>query len=361
LGALSAFQGCVLLTKNVIDAALLRSLKLAAARWDIPMPPTDGDMAKFDVVESAALSPGSDEERCASQTAIAISPANLAARVDFYESRLQDEIRPSSILESISVSELARHAAGMELGAACEAATLRFAAKTAAAVSLCPNPDSIGSDHVAAVLSDAVRRASRYTARHERAFSAALAQLRDCTRARQARFDLDLFADEDACLRYLYEWQQQQTWSCPACSSSTRCWLRSRARFECGCGRQYSPRLGTLFVGSHIGLLTWFGVVTALVIEPQISLDHLAARTAVVRRATLGKMASRVRQALTLPDADRQPAGLPQQVIAHLRQVSSYSVSLRRQLGNQCVNDQSVFSSESSENSAQRRQPRRPR
>src|SRR5690349_8724455 len=102
-------------------------------------------MANLDVVEAAGNSPARGDDLCASQPQISIGPANLADRVDYYQSRLEHEIQPRSTLESICVSELARHAAGLELGSVAEAATLKFAAETAAAIKLTAASESTDS------------------------------------------------------------------------------------------------------------------------------------------------------------------------------------------------------------------------
>jgi hypothetical protein len=271
--------------------------------------------------ESAVVPSAESEGLSAPLTEIQVGPSSLAVRIDYFQSQLEREIHPRSVLESICVSELARHAAGMELGSASEAATLRFAAKTGVTMGLCPASDSADSSFVAAMTSDLVSRASCYTARHARAFHATLDQLQQLSHKPPMLLDVNIFKNEDDCTRYLFDWQQQQAWSCSSCGSSERSWLRSRARFECSCGRQYSPRVGTMFAGSHVPLLAWFQVVVSLVIDPQVRLNDLAARTAVVRRATLREIARRVRDSLASPNVDQQLAGLPQHVFSHLRQV----------------------------------------
>jgi len=69
-------------------------------------------MATKDVVEAAAISPARGENLCASQPESSIGPANLLDRIEYYQSRLETEFPPRSVLESILVSELARNAAG---------------------------------------------------------------------------------------------------------------------------------------------------------------------------------------------------------------------------------------------------------
>ncbi len=316
-------------------------------------------MATRDVVEGAALSPGQGDNLCASRPQISVGPANLGDRVDYYQSRLEDEIQPRTTLESICVSELARHAAGMELGSLSEAATLKFAAETAAAVHMTPDPGSLPPGLVAAVTSELMVRASRYTARHVRGFHAALAQLRECSMP--ALIQTEIFVDEDDCTRYLYQWQQQQPWTCPGCGSSERCCLRSRARLECRCGRQFSVRRGTAFEGSHIPLLAWFRVVVSLLVNPDICLDDLSPHTTVVRRATLRKMVRRVSDALASPDAAQQLAGLPNYAFDYLRKVSRRANTKGAQLRDPAANLDAQISRQITNNSAQRRQNRRPR
>jgi hypothetical protein len=251
-----------------------------------------------------------------------VSPTQLANRAAHFSTRLIEEIQPTSTLQAILVDQLGRHAAGMELGADCEAATLKFAVENCAVESMCAGfaPKEVGL--IAAAASELVAKAARYRAQHERAFFSALRYLPAAWSAPQISSAPDLFLTEDACLHYLQRWHEHQPWQCSVCASQQRCWLRSRARFECTCGRQFSAREGTAFAGSHVPLLAWFRATAALVADPQVTPHVLCERIEVVRRGTVRAMAKRVLDALASPDADQQLAGLPQHIYTHLRKVS---------------------------------------
>jgi transposase-like protein len=254
--------------------------------------------------------------------AVDVSPAHLAARTGYYLHRLTAEMQPSSALQTILVEQLARHAAGAELGSATEAATLKFAAQNGASLDLFNTERPVEAGLLATAGNELVARAARYRAQHERAFFAALRSLSTAFSVAENPSAVDLFVDEDACARYLHDWQLQQPWCCPQCDSTQRYSLRLRARFECSCGRQFSEREGTVFAGSHVSLLAWFRLATALVADPHTGLQVLSKTIAVVRRATVRRMAKRVLDALASNDADQQLAGLPQRVYSHLLKVS---------------------------------------
>ena len=251
-----------------------------------------------------------------------ISPLALAQRAARYQAELRDELRPTGALAAILVTQLGRHAAGLDLGAASEAATIRFASTNPAAATLYQSADDTERPFLAAMGSDLVAAASRYQSRHERAFFAALRELRAVARAPQQLMQLNLFADEESCIAYLAGVQEERHWRCAKCNSTTRYFLPMSARFECTCGQQFSVRHGTIFARSKVPLVAWFGTVQILLADPSIPVAELAQRVTIVRHATLRKMRSKVLEALSSLNAETLLAGLPSYVTSNLRLMS---------------------------------------
>lgn len=73
----------------------------------------------------------------------------------------------------------------------------------------------------------------------------------------QLEFDM-MFADEDACWRYLAAVRWPQGFRCPACVG-TKSWLNGRRLQECStCGHQVSPTAGTILHKTRKPLKAWF-------------------------------------------------------------------------------------------------------
>jgi hypothetical protein len=170
--------------------------------------------------------------------------------------------------------------------------------------------------------SELVAAASRFQARHERGFFAALKQFREVSQVPQQINHADLFRDEESCIAYLAGVQQDRPWRCVKCKSSTRYFLPTSARFECTCGLQMSVRHGTIFARSKLPLESWFELVQVLLTNPTERIAELTQRVTVVRHATLRKMRAKVLQALNSPNAEILLAHLPSYVMSHLRVVS---------------------------------------
>jgi hypothetical protein len=264
----------------------------------------------------------------------AASALDLVARTDHYQACLAVELKPDGVLQAILVSQLARHAAGLEFAAAAEAATVRHAARNPEAAKLFGTAKPSDAPFLAAMSSVLVSNASRHQARHQRGFYAALRGLAESSARTQpasaAQRCSELFVDEESCTAYLAAWHQTQDWHCPACGSEQRYFLPSRSVLECACRSQISLREGTVFARTKLPLLAWFQVVVALVMNERITTTELAITVRVVRRGTLRKMRARVLQALAAPHADQTLAGLPGYVAEHLCQVSRGTASAAR-------------------------------
>jgi hypothetical protein len=255
--------------------------------------------------------------------------AELADRAAAYQSAFAAELKPQGVVASIVIGQLAAHAAAMTLAAEAEAASLELAAQNSSAVRDCAGLNARNSNLVAAIASEPVARAVRFHTAHARGFYPGIRALEQVGRLLRSADVPQLFKTEDECAQYLYNWQRRQSWQCLSCGSGKRCWLRSGARFECCCGRQYSVRVDTLFAGSHVSLLAWFQVVLAILVEPHLPIDELAHRVSIVRRATVRAMAKRVTIAIDSPQADQLLAGLPVFAARHLLKPSYLAADSR--------------------------------
>jgi transposase-like protein len=252
-------------------------------------------------------------------TSKTIFPAALAEAVDHFRAALFAELNPQTSLGEILVSQLAHHAAAMQMASSAEAAALRTGEQNAAAIELLANIHGDDLRYVSALSSHMLERTARYRRGHERSFFSALNRL---TPPQSAAPNVEvgcLFASEDQCEEYLTEWQgRQRKWRCPRCQAKKRSWLRSRHAYECaGCHKQYSTRFGTLFAKSRAPLLAWFLVVEKVVAHPQITAAELAKTLPVTRQATVKMLIGKVTAALTSPDAARLLAGVNRIVADH--------------------------------------------
>ncbi|MFZ5828846.1 MAG: transposase [Planctomycetota bacterium] len=267
------------------------------------------------------------------------------------------EWQPESLTEQVLVDQLAAHAAGLRRANELEAAALRasytlgqqyqeFLAGDGAALlgSLALPPtcgDAAGSKEDDALLfavnSPAVARAEQYRRGHERGFARTLEQLtalrapmdRGSNRTRTATATpcdapqlqsplpdevarlLEHWSGETRCEAYLLARLRGGLCPCHHCGGMRGYWLARRARFECaGCGRQRSPREGTVMQGSHLGYAFWFRAITLVVFDPLVGVRHVREITGVRRETTLRHALRRIRDALRAPDAQSMLMGL---------------------------------------------------
>ena len=73
---------------------------------------------------------------------------------------------------------------------------------------------------------------------------------------------LEMFKDEDACRRYLFEMRWPDGFVCPKCKMSTGHWLTARNTIHCSdCDHQTSFIAGTIFQDTKKPLLLWFHII----------------------------------------------------------------------------------------------------
>jgi hypothetical protein len=102
---------------------------------------------------------------------------------------------------------------------------------------------------------------------------------------------------------------------------------------------QYPLTTGTIYVGSHLPLMTWFDLVSHVVCVPELATRHIAQRVGT-RARTVTKAISKIKTALASDAADTRLAGVHRQVLVHLRKAhrdGAFPVSKER-LGEQAEN-----------------------
>jgi len=75
---------------------------------------------------------------------------------------------------------------------------------------------------------------------------------------------LELFKDEEACRRYLFDMRWSDGFICPKCDFhiTTKCWFTARNTIHCtNCGHQTSLTAGTIFQDTKKPLLLWFHII----------------------------------------------------------------------------------------------------
>src|SRR5437879_5596915 len=120
------------------------------------------------------------------------------------------------------------------------------------------------------------------------------------------------FADEAACVEYLFAARWPAGFVCPGCGSSKAWELQTKAwTWECaGCGKQTSVTAGTVMHHSKLALTSWFWAAYLMATQFQ---RHLGAATATpARPRLLQDGVADVRQAAPQHGGARpQPPGRP--------------------------------------------------
>ena len=254
---------------------------------------------------------GSDEL----QSKIPLPEVLAANLVDQSHVRLCNEWQPSTPTEEFLVRELARHESALHRAEQIEAAILRRGSRGTPTT---PG-DLVSSDAQAdaalagAGITDALEKISRYRRLHERAYHrshAALSEIKAASATAQSKGLCRVkaaFMTEADCERYL----AARDWCCPRCDCATGHWIPSRKVRECReCRRQSGLRAGTVMQQSPLPLIVWFRAVGALLMNPVLTTAELAKATGIHREGTIRRIAQRIREAMTLPDASTQLMGL---------------------------------------------------
>ena len=236
--------------------------------------------------------------------------------------RLRAEWQPQTPTQEFLVTEIARHAAALDLVEHAELAVLRTGASTMAQLRSASDDSEHAADHsddvllAAAVSSDALDHVTRYRRAHEKAFHQALQRLREL-RSQPPSYMRDvrllppfLFA-ETTCRDYLLRRVTGSAHACPRCGHATGCWLATRETWQCArCRRQSGLRAGTVMANSPLPLSVWFGAIWQILIDPVTSVKELARAAKITRPNTAGDVADKIRAALGSPNATLLLAGL---------------------------------------------------
>jgi hypothetical protein len=198
----------------------------------------------------------------------------LHLRTEQLAADLRRELRPADCVEDILVTELDRHAAGMELAGHVEGSILRYCGQQQAQFdALLDGEAPIDADAIvtAAVSNQPLECFGRYRRLHARGFYNALSRLRELQACRQdsaTRASYARFHDEGACWEYLLQRARQRGGVCPRCGDCHGHWLAC-GRWECSaCGLQIGPRFGTVMEGSRLPLRIWFMAIAEVLANP---------------------------------------------------------------------------------------------
>jgi hypothetical protein len=225
-------------------------------------------------------------------------------------------LTPVGFIEDRLVDALARHAAGMELAGAAEAAVMRHCGRERAELGTLLNPDEPLDEDAcltAAIAGQPMERLARYGRQHERGFYAALGRLRDLQATRRKDFIRDQFArfkDEQECADYLLERARRRGQICPSCGHRSGNWLACRRWECCRCGRQVGLRSGSVLAGSRLPLSQWFRAIGEVLADPAIRPERLQQAIGLPRLGTVRKVLDLILAAMRSPEVDRLLAGL---------------------------------------------------
>jgi len=252
-------------------------------------------------------------------TAKKLLPENLRRQTADLQQQLSAELRPTSVLETILVDELARHGAALKFTSLVEPAVLRRgAASEIQLVALIGSDISEPADVslCGAVTSEGLEKLTRYRRAHERGFYSALDKL-SLLRTNQtfpAACGLrERFATENACYAYLVERRKNLT--CARCGSVRGSWLETRNRWACGsCKIQLGVRTGTVMEHSPLPLAAWFAAIITISGNPSVTVAELGKTTGINRKATMKGMMGKILAAASRPSPEAEVllAGIPQ-------------------------------------------------
>jgi transposase-like protein len=247
-------------------------------------------------------------------------PAALQLAVAEHLEVLRCELRPATHVQELLLREMARHAAALDFSQSAEQSALNVGARASSSVEgvlvAGENDDIDATDTAlaAAVASQVTERLCRYRRLHERGFYVALQTLRTLQEQRGNHMTaelMDQFRDERNCLEFLRRRIDSAAWRCPQCKNSNVHWIATRERWQCaGCNRQVGLRTGTIMEHSQLPLATWFRAIIVVMSDLSVGPGQLQEQLDIHRLATVRRMLSTIRSALSSPDADRLLAGL---------------------------------------------------
>jgi transposase-like protein len=259
-----------------------------------------------------------------------LPPTLRPGRVDEIYQRLRQDIAPKSFLDELTLREIARHAAILDVIEVGEPAVLRQAANGMASLVAA---DGDAGDDVAlalAVTAEPLERVSRYRRAHEKALHSALDRIVarrqpvDETKPPAAPKDRR-FSTTAECEAFLQERFSSATWKCPYCGSRTGSYRERRKAWTCAsCDRGVGLRQGTIFARSGIPLATWFRAIDLVAADLHIDARELAERLDSKRVATVRNMLHRIHGALTSSVMVR-PGTTPLQTILNFVHLDVFS------------------------------------
>lgn len=121
---------------------------------------------------------------------------------------------------------------------------------------------------------------------------------------------IELFNDygtEESCVKALFNWKWPHGFSCPECSATSYCTLKSRKVYQCNrCHHQTSLTSGTIFASTKLPLTRWF-LAMHLITQAKTGISSLALKRELgVSYNTAWSMKQKIMQVMKERD-DSQP------------------------------------------------------
>ena len=117
---------------------------------------------------------------------------------------------------------------------------------------------------------------------------------------------LEVFKDEDACRKYLFEIRWPDGFVCPKCNTMARYWLTARNTIHCSnCGHQVSLTVGTIFQDTKKPLLLWFHIIWWVVAQKTgVSASNMKDFMGFGSYETVWTWLQKLRRAMVIPGRD---------------------------------------------------------
>lgn len=111
------------------------------------------------------------------------------------------------------------------------------------------------------------------------------------------------FSDDDKCYDYLFSAKWKDGFCCPVCKSTEYSKIKTRPKYKCSKGHQFSYTENTIMFRSKEPIVNWFyGAWFVSTMSPGISAVQFQRQLAIKRYETAWTMLHKLRAALVAPD-----------------------------------------------------------
>ena len=117
---------------------------------------------------------------------------------------------------------------------------------------------------------------------------------------------LEVFKNEDACRKYLFEMRWPDGFVCPKCNTKGKYWLTARNTIHCSiCEHQTSLTVGTIFQDTKKPLLLWFHIMWWVVAQKTgVSASNMKDFMGFGSYETVWTWLHKLRRAMVIPGRD---------------------------------------------------------